>query len=172
MLSGEAFAELVRQRTRCRAYAAKPVPRALLEQMLEAARLAPSACNRQPWRFAVVQEEHTSQPIAMNVPCYRINMRLGKASRFYECSKAKGNPPGCFGYHALPRFGCHSSRMVHPAGAKFTYIRLNMPIPCPPRSAVPVNRPFLTGTGVGSYSGFKLGQACDFPKDVDQEVSS
>ncbi len=28
------------------------------------------------------------------------------------------------------------------AGVKFTYIKLNIPTPCPPRSAVPVNRLF------------------------------
>jgi nitroreductase len=28
-----------------------------LELMLEAARLAPSACNKQPWRFAVVEDQ-------------------------------------------------------------------------------------------------------------------
>lgn len=50
------FGELVAKRISCRAYRADPVPRAALEQILEAARLAPSACNRQPWRFAVVTE--------------------------------------------------------------------------------------------------------------------
>jgi len=30
-----------------------------LELMLEAARLAPSACNKQPWRFAVIEDERT-----------------------------------------------------------------------------------------------------------------
>ena len=49
-----AFAELVRQRYSCRAYKSDPVPREHLEKMLEAARLAPSSCNTQPWRFAVV----------------------------------------------------------------------------------------------------------------------
>lgn len=49
--------DLVKQRTSCRAYVPEAVPREMLEQMLEAARLAPSACNKQPWRFAVVQEE-------------------------------------------------------------------------------------------------------------------
>jgi len=39
----------------CRAYRATPVPEAHLEEILEAARLAPSACNQQPWRFAVVR---------------------------------------------------------------------------------------------------------------------
>jgi len=53
------FIELVKQRSSCRAYEPRPVPKEHLELMLEAARLAPSACNRQPWRFAVVREEAT-----------------------------------------------------------------------------------------------------------------
>lgn len=52
----ETFIELVRHRTSCRNYKPDPVPREHLELMLEAARLAPSACNLQPWRFAVVQD--------------------------------------------------------------------------------------------------------------------
>ncbi len=51
------FIELVKHRTSCRSYEPRPVAREHLELMLEAARLAPSACNKQPWRFAVVQEE-------------------------------------------------------------------------------------------------------------------
>ncbi len=50
------FSELVAARYSCRAYRTDPVPRAAVEQILEAARLAPSACNRQPWRFAAVLE--------------------------------------------------------------------------------------------------------------------
>lgn len=53
------FIELVKHRTSCRSYEPKPVPREHLELMLEAARLAPSACNKQPWRFAVVEDEAT-----------------------------------------------------------------------------------------------------------------
>jgi len=48
--------DLIGRRVSCRAYRTDPVPRAHLEQLIEAARLAPSACNQQPWRFAVVQE--------------------------------------------------------------------------------------------------------------------
>jgi nitroreductase len=50
------FAELVASRFSCRAYRSDPVPHAAVEQILEAARVAPSACNRQPWRFAVATE--------------------------------------------------------------------------------------------------------------------
>jgi len=52
----QSFLELVKQRTSCRSYRADPVPKEALEKMVEAARLAPSACNRQPWRFAVITD--------------------------------------------------------------------------------------------------------------------
>jgi nitroreductase len=50
------FSELVAARYSCRAYKTDPVSREALEQIIEAARLAPSACNRQPWRFVVATE--------------------------------------------------------------------------------------------------------------------
>lgn len=46
----------IARRVSCRAYQRTPVPEAHLMQILEAARLAPSACNAQPWRFAVVRD--------------------------------------------------------------------------------------------------------------------
>ena len=46
----------IARRVSCRAYQPTPVPHAHLMQILEAARLAPSACNQQPWRFAVVRD--------------------------------------------------------------------------------------------------------------------
>lgn len=51
------FLDLVEKRRSVRAYRADAVPDELLEQVLEAARRAPSACNRQPWRFVVVRDE-------------------------------------------------------------------------------------------------------------------
>lgn len=56
-MENKPFINLVKHRTSCRSYDPKPVPKKHLELMLEAARLAPSACNKQPWRFAVVEEE-------------------------------------------------------------------------------------------------------------------
>lgn len=50
-----ALGNLIARRVSCRAYRTTPVPDAHLTQILEAARLAPSACNQQPWRFAVVR---------------------------------------------------------------------------------------------------------------------
>lgn len=46
--------DIIARRWSCRRYRPDPVSRSDLEAILEAARLAPSACNQQPWRFAVV----------------------------------------------------------------------------------------------------------------------
>ncbi len=50
-----AVGDVIARRVSCRSYRATPVPEAHLQQILEAARLAPSACNMQPWRFVVVR---------------------------------------------------------------------------------------------------------------------
>ena len=51
------FLELVKQRRSTRLYSPKPVPREIIDRCLETARLAPSACNSQPWYFIVVDDE-------------------------------------------------------------------------------------------------------------------
>lgn len=48
------FQKLLAARRSVRAYRPDPVPDSLLQQVLEAARLAPSACNRQPFRVLVI----------------------------------------------------------------------------------------------------------------------
>ncbi len=60
---------------------------------------------------------------------------------------------------------------LFPAGANFAYISLNIPTPCPPRSAVPVNRPFFSQHRCWAFFGHKFGQVCDFPNDVRKRVS-
>jgi nitroreductase len=58
------FLELVRNRQSDRAYLDKPVETEKLERVLEAARLAPSACNSQPWRFIVVTDPEKRMQVA------------------------------------------------------------------------------------------------------------
>jgi nitroreductase len=48
---------LIHNRQSVRSYADTPVEREKFEQLIEAARLAPSACNSQPWRFVAVTEK-------------------------------------------------------------------------------------------------------------------
>ena len=58
------LSQLLRQRRSLRRYHADAVPDDYIEQILEAAIWAPSAHNRQPWRFAVIREEETKARLA------------------------------------------------------------------------------------------------------------
>lgn len=49
------FSQLITHRYSVRDFDSKPVEKQKLEKVLEAARLAPSAVNLQPWHFLVVQ---------------------------------------------------------------------------------------------------------------------
>lgn len=55
-MEAERLLTLIRERRSIRRYAARPVDEAVLRTLLEAARWAPSAHNRQPWRFAVLTD--------------------------------------------------------------------------------------------------------------------
>ncbi len=46
--------EAIHSRRSVRAYQEKPVPREVLDRVLDAGRMAPSGNNRQPWKFVVV----------------------------------------------------------------------------------------------------------------------
>ena len=58
------FFKLVQSRTSVRQFQNKPVEREKLIQCLEAARLAPSADNVQPWRFCIVDDPLTKERLA------------------------------------------------------------------------------------------------------------
>jgi nitroreductase len=55
--------EAIRKRCSVRAYQERPVEEEKLNNILEAARLAPSASNRQEWRFIVVQNKDTRKKL-------------------------------------------------------------------------------------------------------------
>ena len=51
----------IRDRRSIRAYLSTPVEEDKLQQVLEAGRLSPSACNRQEWKFIVVRDRATKE---------------------------------------------------------------------------------------------------------------
>lgn len=53
--------ETIKKRCSVRSYQNRPVEREKVNKVLEAARLAPSASNRQEWRFVVVQDRDIRQ---------------------------------------------------------------------------------------------------------------
>ena len=56
--------ETIRKRRSIRAYKPEPVKDEDLRRMLEAARLAPSAGNRQPWYFIIVRDPELKKRVA------------------------------------------------------------------------------------------------------------
>ena len=56
--------ELIISRQSDRKYSDKQVEKDKLERIIEAARMAPSACNAQPWKFIVVSEPELIQKVA------------------------------------------------------------------------------------------------------------
>ena len=58
------FLDLVKKRQSIRKYLDKPVEREKIERCLEAARLAPSASNSQPWGFIVIDDPKLKEAVA------------------------------------------------------------------------------------------------------------
>jgi len=56
--------QLIKARRSVRSYRNTPVAEDLLQRLLEAARWAPSASNRQPWKLVVVRDEERRRRLA------------------------------------------------------------------------------------------------------------
>lgn len=70
------FYEVVRRRLSVRAYRPDPVPDEVLNRVLEAGRLAPSAKNYQPWKFVVVRDSSLREEL---VPACRNQAFIAQA---------------------------------------------------------------------------------------------
>lgn len=77
------FLDLCRARYSCRNFTGERVPREKLERCIEAARLAPSACNAQPWGFVVVDSPEKLPAVAKCAqPLEGFNKFTDKAGAF------------------------------------------------------------------------------------------
>ncbi|MBN1109049.1 MAG: nitroreductase family protein [Bacteroidales bacterium] len=56
LIDGKTLLELISTRQSDRKYSPSPVEQEKIDRITEAARLAPSACNGQPWKFIVVND--------------------------------------------------------------------------------------------------------------------
>lgn len=64
MIKDTDLIELIYKRQSDRAYIEKPIEKDKLDRILEAGRLAPSACNAQPWKFIVINDLELKNKIA------------------------------------------------------------------------------------------------------------
>ncbi len=89
--SNKSFVEVVEGRRSIRAFQDALVPRQALESALTYATLAPSAHNRQPWRFAVITklEQKTSLANAMGGRLRRERLRDGDDQKVIEADAAQ-----------------------------------------------------------------------------------
>ena len=78
----------VSTRKSVRAYQDKDVPEDVIGRLLEAARLAPSASNRQEWRFVVVRDPETRQRL---VPAAHNQKFVGQAPVVLACCAETDN---------------------------------------------------------------------------------
>ncbi len=76
-----ALLELIRARRSIRRYHPDPIPRSWVTALLEGARWAPSAHNRQPWRFVVVED-----------PGVRARLAQAMGERLKEDRRREGVP--------------------------------------------------------------------------------
>ena len=58
------FMDVIRTRRSVRSFSGEPIPDEVLLRALEAARIAPSGNNHQPWRFVVVRDARKRRAIA------------------------------------------------------------------------------------------------------------
>ena len=56
--------EAIEKRRSIRKFKPDPIPNEYITELLNAARLAPSGCNAQPWRFRIVADQVTKSELA------------------------------------------------------------------------------------------------------------
>lgn len=81
MIDGKEMFDLIIRRQSDRKYSDKPVEADKLERIIEAGRMAPSACNAQPWKFIVVTDPKLIAQVAEAASARLLGMNtfVGKA---------------------------------------------------------------------------------------------
>ncbi|HAN17299.1 MAG: nitroreductase [Bacteroidetes bacterium GWC2_33_15] len=64
MISGTDFLKIIQKRQSDRAYLTSSIEQEKINRIIEAAHLAPSACNSQPWKFIVIDNPEIKNKIA------------------------------------------------------------------------------------------------------------
>lgn len=80
-MDAAALFAMIQSRRSIRRYADRPVPKAVLQCLLEAAQWGPSAHNRQPWRFAVLVDA-----------AHKVELATAMGTRFRADLAADGMP--------------------------------------------------------------------------------
>jgi len=74
MIDGKKMLELITSRQSDRKYSDRPVEKVKLERIIEAGRMAPSACNAQPWKLIVVTDPVILKQVAESATAKLLGM--------------------------------------------------------------------------------------------------
>jgi nitroreductase len=77
------FLELASRRQSCREFADRPVEHEKLVKCVEAARLAPSGCNSQPWTVVVVEDPAKAAVVAAATEQLGVNKYIANVKAFF-----------------------------------------------------------------------------------------
>lgn len=93
MIDGKEMLDLILKRQSDRKYSDKPVEAEKLERIIEAGRMAPSACNAQPWKFVVATDPKLLHSIAeaASAKLLRMNTFVGEAPAIIAIVREKPN---------------------------------------------------------------------------------
>lgn len=93
MINGKEMLELIKSRQSDRKYSDKAIEKEKLERVIEAGRLAPSACNAQPWKFIVVTNPELIEKIAEAASAKLIGMNsfVGQAPVLFVVIREQPN---------------------------------------------------------------------------------
>lgn len=93
MIDGKKMLELIISRQSDRKYSDKPVEKEKLERIIEAGRMAPSACNAQPWKFIIVDDPTIRKKVAEAASAKLIGMNtfVGQAPLLLVIVREKPN---------------------------------------------------------------------------------
>ena len=103
--------EAIEQRRSIRKFKPGPVPEECIAALLDAARLAPSGCNAQPWRFKVVTDRETRLKLAQ--AAYKQSFIASAPLVFVCCADIKGYLDGTLsGIQDLGKIGAVEDRVI------------------------------------------------------------
>ena len=103
--------EAIEQRRSIRKFKSGPVQEGCISALLDAARLAPSGCNAQPWRFKVVTDSETKLKLAQ--AAYKQSFIASAPVVFVCCADIKGYLDGTLsGIQDLGKIGAVEDRVI------------------------------------------------------------
>jgi len=93
MIGGRELLELIKARQSDRSYLNQAIEKDKIERIIEAARMAPSACNAQPWKFIVVDDPVLLKDLAnaASAGILGMNMFVGQAPVLIVVVREKEN---------------------------------------------------------------------------------